>query len=127
MVHTAGKFIAPILDALEPSSSLKLVMVICSWKISQSMRSYHVKLNCGIQDQRTLRIQKSVGLEHPLTFVSRCILVTEKISSTALVADLDLESLCNPLFMSISCEQEEHGLCQDQHKQQHSFIFMSNM
>lgn len=106
MAHTAGKFIAPVLDALESLSLLKSVMVISSWKILKSMRSYHLKLPCRVQEQGTLTIQKSIGLEeHPLILASSCILVAEEILSTALVADLDPESLCNPLFMSISNKQ----------------------
>lgn len=108
-MYTAAKFIAPILNVLESLSLLKFVMVICMHapsvkKILKSTRSYHLKLHCRIEEQGTLTIQKSTGLEYPLT-LSSCILVAEVLSSTALVADLDPEPLCNSLLMSISYKQ----------------------
>lgn len=105
MLHIAGKSLAPIPDALEVLSLLKSVMVICCWKKSKSMRRYHLKLHVRIQEQGTLTKHKSIGVKHPLTIVSICILVAEETSFTALMAGLDLESLCNPFFKSISYKQ----------------------
>lgn len=105
MTHIAVKSLAPIPDALKVLSLLKSVMVICCWKTSKSMRSYHLKLHISIQKQGTLTVHKSIGLKHPLTIVSRCIFVAEETSSTALMVGLDLESLCNPFFKSISYKQ----------------------
>lgn len=60
MEHPEGKFIAPILDALESLSLLKFVMGIFSWEILKSKRSYHLKLQFRIQEQGTLTIYKRV-------------------------------------------------------------------
>lgn len=89
MLYTAGKSLAPIPHALEVLSLLKSVMVICCWKTSKSMRSYHLKLHFRIQEQGTLTIHNRIGLKHPLTVASSCILVAEETSSTTLKAGLD--------------------------------------